>query len=106
MEELDMPANMRAISSKLPFKMMEQWRTVAHDIMEKSNYRAYFIDLVTFMERRVRILSNPLFGNIQDPSYGVTGTKPLTRFNPQSGNKVKGNIVATTVTSKDWPERS
>ncbi|XP_037620552.1 uncharacterized protein LOC119485230 [Sebastes umbrosus] len=106
MEELDMPVNMRAIISKLPYKMREQWRTVAHDIMEKSNNRAYFIDLVKFMERHVRILSDPLFGNIQEPTSAVTGTKPLARFKPQSGYKVKENIVATTVTSKDLPQEA
>lgn len=45
-EELDMPINMRAIISKLPFKMREQWRTIAHDIMERTYQPACFINLV------------------------------------------------------------
>lgn len=59
MQELDMPVNIRAMVSKLPYKMREQWRTKAHDIMETTNYRACFGDLVTFIERRVSILSDP-----------------------------------------------
>lgn len=33
MQELDMPVHMRAIISKLPFKMRDQWRTTAHGII-------------------------------------------------------------------------
>lgn len=64
MQELDMPVNIRIIMSKMPFKMREQWRTIAHDKMETTNQRARFTDLVMFIERRVRILSVPLFSEI------------------------------------------
>lgn len=47
--------------------MREQWRATAHGIMETSNQRAHFVDLVIFIVRRVRILSDPLFGDIQQP---------------------------------------
>ncbi len=104
MQELDMPVNIRAIMSKLPFKMREQWRTIAHDIMETANQRARLMDLVTFIERRVRILFDPLFGEIQDPTSGVTGIRTSTGFKSQPRNRVKGNVVATTVTSMEVPE--
>lgn len=50
MQELDIPVHMRAIISKLPFKMREQWRTIAHHIMKKTQQRAHFTDIVTFIE--------------------------------------------------------
>lgn len=100
MQELDMPVNMRAIMWKLPFKMREQWRTKAHGIMEATSQRAHFMDLVTFIERHVKILFDPLFGDIQDTSAGVTGT----RFKSQPSNRGRRNVVAMTVTSRDWPE--
>ena len=56
MQEMDMPVNMRVIISKLPFKMREQWRNIPYDIMERTNDRAHFMDLVAFIERRVKIL--------------------------------------------------
>lgn len=37
MQELDMPVNMRAIFTKLPYKMREQWRTTAHNIMDNNS---------------------------------------------------------------------
>lgn len=100
MQELDMPVNMRAIMLKLPFKIREQWRTTAHGIMETTNHRAHFMDLVAFIERCVGILSDPLFGDIQDTSTGVAGT----RYISQPSNR--GNIVAATVVSMDWPEEA
>lgn len=105
MQELDMPVNMRAIIGKLPFKVREQRRTMAHDIMKRTNHRVHFEDLVTFIERRVSILSDPLFGNIQDSPPDVAGTKTLTRFKSQPRNRITGNIVATTVTSRHLSER-
>lgn len=104
MQELDMPVNMRAIITKLPYKMREQWRTKAHDIMGTTGHRASFSDLVTFIERRVSILSDPLFGDIQDQSTNAAVNKTLTRFKSQPRNKVRGSVVATTVTSLEPPE--
>lgn len=79
MQELDMPANMRAIS-KLPFRMREQCKTKAHHIMEIINQRANFIDLFTFIEHWVSILSDALLGDIQDLGHGFAWMKTLTRF--------------------------
>lgn len=101
MQELDMPANMQSVISKLPFKLRDQWRITAYDIMETCNCQACFIDLVTFIERHVRILSDPLFGDIQESSFGVTGTKTLIRFKSQPKERMKGNNFATTVANID-----
>lgn len=38
MQELDMPTNMRMVISKLPYKLREQWRAIAHDIMEMGSF--------------------------------------------------------------------
>lgn len=47
MQELDIPANMKNIIAKIPFKMREQWGTKAHDILERHNSQARFQDLVS-----------------------------------------------------------
>lgn len=104
MQELDMPVNMRAIISKLPYKMREQWRTKVHDIMETTGHRVSFSELVRFIEHRVSIISDPLFGDIQDSTPNAA-VKTLTRFKSQPKPKVKGGVVDTTVTSMDLPEK-
>ena len=53
MQELDLPSNMKMVVFKLPYKLREQWRKKAHNIMEALNNRAHFIDLVKFIERHV-----------------------------------------------------
>lgn len=98
-QELDMPVNMRTIISKLPYRMREQWRTTAHDIMERSHDRAHINDLVQFIERRVKILSDPLFGDIQDPHISSAPRLP-SRLNSQPRSYVRGNIVAAAVTEE------
>lgn len=67
LKELDLPSNMRSIILKLPYKMRERWRNVACDLQEKRGQRALFTDLVIFIEKQVKVASDPLFGNILDP---------------------------------------
>lgn len=63
MQELDMPSNIKTVVSKLPYKLRERWRAVAHDVVEAYDQRAHFIDVVVFLEKHVRILTNPIFGD-------------------------------------------
>lgn len=66
MKELDLPSSMRSIILKLPYKMRESWRNVACDLQEHRGQRALFTDLVVFIEKQVKVASDPLFGNIID----------------------------------------
>lgn len=70
MKELDMPANMRAVVQKLPYKLRERWRTRASDLLESHKRRACFMDIVLFMEKQVKIVSDHIFGDLQDSDYG------------------------------------
>lgn len=72
MNELNLATNMQAILAKLPYKLRERWRIVAYDLQERRNDQAYFSDIVDFIERQVKIIMDPVFGNIQDvlPSGG------------------------------------
>ncbi|KAL1269131.1 hypothetical protein QQF64_031420 [Cirrhinus molitorella] len=53
-EEMDSPSNMRAIVSKLPFKLREKWRVVACELQERTGLRARFSDLV-FSKREIPV---------------------------------------------------
>lgn len=96
MSEMNMPSNMRAIISKLPYKMRERWRNTAYELQEKHHRQAGFSDIVNFIERQVLIASDPLFGNIQD----TLNTSPKnTSGNRGSQNRIKGrgSSFATSV---------
>lgn len=66
MEEMNVPSNLRLVATKLPYRLWERWRAVACEIQECRGCRVIFPDLVNFIERQVKILSDPLFGNIQE----------------------------------------
>lgn len=70
--------------SKLPYKLRERWRTIAHDIMERSNQRVLFVNVVVFLEKHVSILSDPIVGDIPDVSQHSHGLKPSNKLKPQA----------------------
>ncbi|KAK3886574.1 hypothetical protein Pcinc_009223 [Petrolisthes cinctipes] len=60
--EIEHPKTMRAILEKLPFPMQDRWRRKADGIVEEKYRHVTFTDLVNFIEREARIVSNPFFG--------------------------------------------
>lgn len=72
MNELNLATNMQVILGKLLYKLREKWRIVAYDLQERCKDQACFSDIVDFLERQVKIVMDPVFGNIQDvlPSGG------------------------------------
>lgn len=95
LHELDMPANMLTIIKKLPYKFRDKWRTIACELQERHCHRATFIDITNFIEKQLRILSDPVFWNIQDvPSQSNRG---VSKHNPQPRYGIKGTSFATTV---------
>ncbi|XP_032416528.1 uncharacterized protein LOC116718567 isoform X3 [Xiphophorus hellerii] len=93
LKELDLPSNMRSIILKLPYKMRESWRNVACDLQEHRGQRALFIDLVVFIEKQVKVVSDPLFGNIIDLQQ-LNSKNTHSSFTKQ---KKRGNSFATNV---------
>ena len=100
MKELDFPSNMRNIVLKLPYKFRERWRNTACDLRERRGQRALFSDLVSFIERQVRIVSDPLFGNIHE-SQPVTSSKSFPPKQIRETRRHKGSSFATSVTAME-----
>ena len=100
MDEMNVVSNMKNILQKLPYKLRDKWRNRACQLQEERGHRATFPDLVDFMERQVKILSDPLFGNIQDD-------KPSTTFKTSTFSKERSrprvSSFATTVTCPRTP---
>lgn len=69
-------SNIRLIMIKLPYKLRERWRAAACELQEQRGYRVRFPDLVNLIEKQVIILSDPLFGDIQN-SRVDTGKRSL-----------------------------
>ncbi|XP_061908754.1 uncharacterized protein LOC133653469 [Entelurus aequoreus] len=97
MSELNMPANMLMVIKKLPYKLRDQWRTEACDIQGTRSRRATFPDIVSFIERQVKIATDPIFGNIQDTPKTMQ-SKNGSNDGYQRHTRNQGSF-ATTVTS-------
>lgn len=108
MQELDTPSNMKTVVSKLPYKLCESWRVVAHDIVEAYDRRAHFIDVDVFLEKHMRILTDPIFGDIATHVPQNTAIlRPANKFKMQSKTfRGKGSGFAAMVISVHFPEKT
>lgn len=73
MVEMDNPSDMKAVISKLPFKLKERWRNQAYEIQTRSGRRARFSDVVDFINWQSEVINDPLFGDILDLSIEGKG---------------------------------
>ncbi|KAK0137845.1 hypothetical protein N1851_005152 [Merluccius polli] len=99
LEELNMPANIKILSQKLPYKLRDKWRTKACEILEKTGQRARFSDIVKYIERQVRITSDPVFGDIQDTSAVIKGATKASKL--QVKPQLRRNSFVTQVVIED-----
>ena len=65
LEAMNSPSNLWLVVSKLPFRLRERWRVIAFDIQEREGRGALFSDLVTYINRRAKTASDPLFGDVR-----------------------------------------
>ena len=116
LSDLNTSANMVSVIKKLPYKLRDKWRAKACDIQEKHRKRTMFADIVTFIEREVRITTDPVFGDIQDAPV-IGAFKESGRAKPVPRPKARGSSFATTFTTverdahwenrvKDGPEKT
>ncbi len=95
--ELNTPANMIAVIKRLPYKLRDKWRTVSCDIQERHHRRVMFVDIVTFMERQVKIMTYPVFGNLQEAPALVVIKEGSRIKSPRL--RAKGSSFATAATT-------
>ncbi|CAM4608863.1 unnamed protein product [Leuciscus chuanchicus] len=102
MEELNVPSNLRLIMMKLPYKLREKWRSVTWELQERRGYRAMFPDFVAFIERQVKILSDPLFGDLQG-TPSDSSSKQKSRHTGRGQATVAAiNTALGSTTSAAW----
>lgn len=97
MEEMDNPTNMRAILSKLPYKLREKWRLVAYEMMENKKKRPRFGDLVSFIDKQAKIVTHPLFGDLQGTSAANAQKEKGTLVKKIKANTTKSSSFVISV---------
>lgn len=95
LHELDVSANMQAVIKKLPYKLRDKWRNVVCDLQERFQRKVVFSNVVEFVEKQVKIASDPLFGDIQDTPTAIR--KEARNVKSQFYPKAKRSSFATTV---------
>lgn len=103
LEELDHPANMKAIVSKLPYKLKEKWRFKACELQDQSGRRAKFADLVCFVDKQAQVLSHPVFGSLKDITPTVRGSSPVQQLPRSSMMKRSKSGLVTSVSPVTRP---
>ena len=71
----DQPGNIRKLVLKLPYSLRERWRRTADVVMEFQARPVEFSDFVAFVNRKVRIITNPVFGKIFHSSKPMPGPR-------------------------------
>ena len=71
----DEPGSIQKLVFKLLYSLRERWRRTANDVMEFQARPVEFSDFVAFVNREVRIITNPVFGGISDSSKPMPGPK-------------------------------
>ena len=93
--ETDHPKTMRKIIEKLPYQLQDKWRHLADKIHEEEHRRAKFGDIVDFVEREVRVQTNPMFGRQHS----------VSRSREPEGQRSKVQTVSATVVGTDAQQR-
>ena len=70
--EMNLSSNMKILIMKLPYRLRERWRSYVCEFQERQKRRPQFSDVVSFLERQVKIASDPVYGNIQDRPIRAT----------------------------------
>lgn len=97
MDELNLASNLKAIMFKLPHKIRDRWRSVASNMQTENNTRVTFHNLVEFLEKQVRIYSDPVFGNILDGSQSKDKSKFPLKTKSTGNFATRIDHVAQTV---------
>lgn len=92
MDELNLSSNLKLLISKLPYRLRERWRVEACNFQESTKQRATFKTLVEFIEKQVKILTDPVFGDIQNPPPSGQSSRPT---HTKSVSKPKFTSAAT-----------
>lgn len=92
--EINLSSNMKILIMKLPYKFRERWRSYVCEFQERERNRPQFQDLVSFLERQVKVVSDPVYGDIQDRP-----TRPSEKLSNKPKPKSTGVSFATSVST-------
>ena len=94
--EINLSSNMKILIMKIPFRLRERWRSYVCDFQERQKRRPQFSDLISFLERQMRIASDPVYGNIQDRPIRATERPQIKAKSIRNSFATSASILSTT----------
>ena len=80
---------------KLPYRLRERWRSYVCEFQERQKRRPQFSDVVSFLERQVKIASDPVYGNIQDRPIRATERPQIKAKSIRNSFATSASILST-----------
>ena len=97
LNKLENPDALKKVIERLPYGIRQKWREVVDDIIQRQNRDVTVEDIATFVEKRGRVATHPIFGNITSDSKNNDSSKHRSR----SGNGTpRGASFGTNAESK------
>ena len=64
LSKIENPDSLKKVVARLPFSLRQKWREVADEITEAKAREVTIADIADFVEKKARILTHPIFGDI------------------------------------------
>jgi len=82
LSKIENPDSLKEVVARLPFSLRQKWREVADEITESKAREVTIPDIADFVEKKARVLTHPIFGDIisEPKSKSVLdGKRPVNR---------------------------
>ena len=76
LNKLENPDAMKKVVERLPYALRQKWREVVDDILQRQNRDVTVEDIASFVEKRARVASHPVFGSVTSDQKNNDSGKP------------------------------
>ena len=67
---------MKTIVDRLPCGLREKWRETVDDIIQRKESDVNVEDITSFIEKRARVVTHPVYGNLGSDNRNIDSGKP------------------------------
>ena len=76
LSKLENPDALKRIVERLPYGLRQKWREVVDDVIQRQSRDVTVEDIASFVEKRARVATHPIFGNIASDGRNNDFSKP------------------------------
>ena len=76
LNKLENPDAIKTIVDRLPCGLREKWRETVDDIIQRKESDVNVEDITSFVEKRARVVTHPVYGNLGSDNRNIDSGKP------------------------------